>query len=180
MNRPLTYLIGPETALALFSVVLFWFCGRHNSGAGRDVVLMEKLIWLLPFIVTPIAFATIFVPGARTWWWLGRAILFAFIAILVCGGRLIEGLGSGAKGQDAAFILLVALGAFAVAPATAATGAMILAETKPGFGTWFQAHKTLGSILILLSALPIGVVLGVVVTFCSTVLLALYCEIFKR
>jgi hypothetical protein len=140
MNRPLSYLLGPEIALALFSVLLFWFCSRHNSGEGHDVAIMEKLIWMLPFIITPIAFATILAPDAKNWWWLGRSILFTYMAIFVCGYRLIHGLGSGAKGQDAAFILLIVLASVAIALATAVTGAMILAATKPGFANWFQAH----------------------------------------
>lgn len=68
MNRPLTYLLGPEAALALFSALLFWFCSRHNSGEGRDVVIMEKLIWALPLVITPIAFAMILAPDAKNWW----------------------------------------------------------------------------------------------------------------
>ncbi len=180
VNRLLTYLIGPETVLTLFSILLFWFCARHNSGAGRDVVIMEKLIWTMPFIVTPIAFATIFVPDAKNWWWLGRTIVFTYIAIMVCGYRLIEGLGSGSKGQDAALILLLAIGAVAIAIATAVTGAMILAATKPGFANWFQAHKVLGTLLTAFATIPIGVVLGLTATFVGTILLAFYVEVFKR
>lgn len=180
MNRPLTYLLGPEAALALFSVLLFWFCARHNSGEGRDVAIMEKLIWALPFLITPIAFATILAPDAKNWWWLGRAIGFTYIAIFVCGYRLIHGLGSGAKGQDAAFILLIVLASVAIALATAVTGEMILAATKPGFANWFQTHKFLGSFLTLLSAVPIGFAVGIVATVVFTVLLSFYCEVFKR
>ena len=180
MNRPLNYLLGPEPALALFSVLLFWFCSRHNSGEGRDVAIMEKLIWAIPFIITPIAFATIIAPDAKNWWWLGRAIVFTYITILVCGYRLVSGLGSGAKGQDVSLILLVVLGAVAIAIATAVTGGMILAATKPGFANWFQAHKILGTMLTALATVPIGVVLGLTATFLGTILLACYCEVFKR
>jgi hypothetical protein len=178
MNR--TYLIGPETALAVFTALLFLFCARHNSGAGRDVVIVEKLVWALPFILAPIAFATILAPGAKNWWWLGRAIGFTYIAIFVCGYRLIIGFGSGSKGQDAALILLVVTGSVAVAFATAVSGAMILTATKPAFANWFHAHKIVGSFLTLLSAVPIGFALGITMTFVGSILLALYCEIFKR
>jgi hypothetical protein len=57
---------------------------------------------------------------------------------------------------------------------------MILAATKSGFANWFQAHKFLGSFLTLLAAVPIGFILGITVTFCSAILLAFYCEVFKR
>ena len=180
MNRVLAYLLGPETAVALFSVGLFWFCARHNSGEGRDVALMEKLIWAIPFIITPIAFATILAPDAKNGWWLARAIVFSYIAIFVCGYRLIEGLGSGSKGQDAAMILLVALSSAAIAIGTAVTGAMILAANKPAFATWFQAHVFFGSFLTALSVVPIGFALGLATTVIGSVLLGLYVEVFKR
>ena len=180
MNRPLNYLLGPEAVLVVFSALLFWFCSRHNSGEGRDVALMEKLIWAIPFLITPIAFATIFAPKAKNWWWLGRAIGFTYIAIMVCGYRLIEGLGSGAKGQDVGLILLLMLGAVAIAIATAVAGAIILAATKPGFANWFHAHKILGSFLTALASIPIGVVLGLTATFLGAILLGIYVEVFKR
>lgn len=180
MNRPLTYLLGPETVLAVSTALLFWFCARHNSGEGRDVVILEKLIWAIPFILTPIAFATILVPGSKTWWWLGRAIVFGYLANFVCTYRLISGFGSGSKGQDAAMILAVVLASVAIAIASSTTGAMILAATKPGFATWFQAHRWLGLLLTVLSMIPMGFLLGIVVTVISTFLLAMYVEVFQR
>lgn len=180
MNRPLTILLGPEAVLVLFSVLLFWFCSRHNSGEGRDVALMEKLIWAIPFFIAPLSFATILLPDAKSWWWLGRAIVSTYIVIMICGYRLIEGLGSGSKGQDVGLILLLMLGAVAIAIATAITGAMILATTKPAFANWFHAHKFLGTILTALATIPIGVVLGATATFVGTILLAVYVEVFKR
>ncbi len=179
MNRNLTYFIGPEIVLALFSAILFWFCARHNSGEGRDLLLMEKLVMLLPLILVPLVFATIFVPGARSWWWLGRAVVLTFVMLLVCGGRLISGFGTGAKGQDGAFFMIIMFGAVAIALATAVTGAMILAELKPGFGDWFRARKFLASFLTLLSAVPIGFILGVTVALGFGAFIGFY-SAFKR
>ena len=56
MDRPLTYLLGPEAALTLATIVLYLFCARHNSGEGRDVAIMEKIVWMLPFLLAPFAF----------------------------------------------------------------------------------------------------------------------------
>lgn len=179
MNQNMTYIIGPESVLAVFCAATFWFCSRHNSGTGRDVELMEKLVMLLPFVVVPVVFATIFVPGAKSWWWLGRAIVLTFAVLMICGGRLISGFGMGAKGQDAAFILIIAFGIVGVALATSISGAMILAEHRPGFADWFRARKIMGSILTLLMTLPIGVVLGVTVCLGIGVLGGLY-SAFKR
>lgn len=180
MNRAINYLLGPEAVLAAATALLFWFCARHNSGEGRDVVTMEKLIWAIPFVLTPIAFATILAPDAKNWWWLGRAIGFTYIAILVCGFRLINGLGSGPKGQDVAMILLVVTASVAIAIASSITGTMILTETKPGFANWFHTHKLLGSFLAALATIPIGFGLGLTATITGTILLSFYVEIFKR
>lgn len=180
MNRSLTYALGPEGVLVLLSALLFWFCSRHNSGEGRDVALMEKLIWAIPFIITPISFSTILLPDAKNWWWLGRAIVFTYIAVMVCGYRLVEGLGSGAKGQDAALILLLTLGAFAIAIGTAVSGTMILSATKPAFAAWFRAHTILGPLITAVAVIPIGIVLGVVATFFGAIGLGLYVEISRR
>lgn len=169
MNRPLTYLVGPESVLTLLGLLVFWFCARHNSGERHDVDQLERLVWLLPFIVVPCAFATVFVPGAKTWWWLGRAIVPTFVLLIVCGIKIVDGFGSGAKGQDAALIIIITFGTLAVAFATAVTGAMILAANRPAFGEWFQARPVLGSTLTALAALPIGVVLGIVVTLAFSV-----------
>ena len=179
MNRNLTYVVGPELVLVLSAIVTYWFCSRHNSGEGRDVEIMTRLIWFVPFLIAPFVFATVCVPGAKSWWWLGRAILLTFIAVFVCGWRIIDGFGTGSKGQDGAVILLVILGSVAAALGTAVTGAMILAEARPGFATWFHAHKTLGSLLTLLSAVPIGFALSLAVTLVGALLLGIYAELFK-
>lgn len=163
MNRQLTYLVGPESVLTLLGLLIFWFCARHNSGERHDVDLLEKLVWLLPFIVVPCVFATVFVPGAKSWWWLGRAIVLTFVMLLVCGGKIVDGFGSGARGQDAALIIIATFGTVAVSLASAIAGAMILAANKPAFGEWFQARPVLGSMLTALAALPIGFVLGGVI-----------------
>jgi hypothetical protein len=160
MNRPLTYLLGPETVLTLLGLLVFWFCARHSSGERHDVDQLEKLVWLLPFIVVPCAFATVFVPGAKTWWWLGRAIVPTFVMLIVCGLKIVDGFGSGAKGQDAALIIIATFGTVAVSLASAVAGAIILAANRPAFGEWFQARPVLGSVLTALAALPIGAVLG--------------------
>lgn len=164
MNRFLTYFIGPETVLTAVTVALFWFCGRHNSGEGRDVRLMELILMWLPFALVPLAFATIFVPGAKTWSWLGRTVILTFLAMVICAVRLLEGFGTGAKGQDAGFILVVTFGGFTVAIGSVIAGAMILAAQKPGFATWFREHRIIGSILSVVSVVPLGFVYAFVVT----------------
>lgn len=179
MNRSLTFFVGPETVLALLSVAVFALCAWHNSGAGRDVLILEKVVMLLPFIVVPLVFATVFVPGAKNWWWLGRAIGFTFLMLMVCGCRLIAGFGTGAKGQDAAFILIMTFGLIGVSIATSICGAMILAETKPAFAEWFRGRKFIGSTLTLISAAPIGFLLGISATMIFGVVMGTW-SAFKR
>jgi hypothetical protein len=174
MNRQLTYFIGPETTLAILSAAVFWICARHNSGECRDIAIMEKLVMSLPFLVVPIVFATLFVPGAKTWWWLGRTIPLTFLMLMICSGRIISGFGSGAKGQDAAFIMVIIFGTIAVSLAASVAAAMILSETRPAFADWFRGRKILGSFLTLLSAVPIGAVLGIIVTVGVAIFAAAY------
>ena len=161
MNRFLTWWIGPEAVLGLVTAGVFWYCARHASGAGRDVELLEKLLMLLPFVVVPLVFATILVPGARNWWWLGRAVTFAFLGLMICAGRIIGGFGTGAKGQDAAFILVMVFAIVLVSLAASVSGAMILAETRPAFAEWFRMRRLLGVLLVVIAAVPAGFILGV-------------------
>lgn len=179
MNRPLAYLLGPEAVLAAVTGAVLWFCGRHSSGLGRDVELMEKLIWLLPLLVVPVAFATGFVPGARSWWWLARTLGCVFLALCLCGGRAIDGLGSGSKGQDAAMIIIFVFGLILVSLGIAVSGAMILCETRPGFAAWFQARRVIASILTLLAAVPVGFALGLVIIVAFSVGMGVF-SAFRR
>lgn len=180
MNRLPAYLLGPELVLLLCTAVTYWFCSRHNSGEGRDVEIMSRLVWTVPFIITPLVFATFLVPGSKSGWWLGRAIFWSFVAILVCGWRIIDGFGTGSKGQDGAVIILIMFDSVTVAIGVAITGALLLAANRPGFANWFQSHKVLGSFLTLLSAVPIGIALGFAVAAVGGILLGLYAEFTRR
>ncbi|MBE2213091.1 MAG: hypothetical protein IAE82_04400 [Opitutaceae bacterium] len=179
MNRATSLLAGPELVLALLTGAVFWFCARHDSGEGRDVQLCEKLLMLLPLFVVPAAFATVLLPGAKTWWWLGRAVVFTYVFMLVCAGRLIAGFGTGAKGQDAAFIMVLMFGTVLIAIGTAVTGALVLAENRPAFAAWFGARKILGSFLTAVATVPIGFGLGILATIAVTVVASL-ATAFKR
>ena len=179
MSRATSLLTGPELVLALLTGAVFWFCARHDSGEGRDVQLCEKLLMLLPLLVVPAAFATVLLPGAKTWWWLGRAVVFTYVFLLVGAGRLIAGFGTGAKGQDAAFIMVLIFGTVLIAIGTAVTGAMVLAENRPAFAAWFGARKILGSLLTAVATVPIGFALGIVATIAVTVVASL-ATAFKR
>lgn len=180
MYRLISFISNPEVVLLLSCVLLFLFCLQHNSGEGHDVELMEKLIWALPFILTPISFSTILATDAKSWWWLLRAIVFTYLAIFICGYQLISALGSGSKGQDVAFILLIVTGTVAIAIATAITSVMILSATQPAFAIWFHTHRALGILLVILSTVLVGCLLGLVTAFLGGILLGFYVEIFKH
>lgn len=161
MNRPLSILFSPAAVLAVITAAVFWFCARHPSGASRDVEVLERLVMGLPHLVGPVVFATVTVPGAKNWWWLGRAVGFTFIALCVGAGRMIAGFATGANGQDAEFIMVLAFGWILESLGIVIPGAMILGETRPAFADWFRHRRFFGSFLTLLSALPIGFGLGV-------------------
>lgn len=160
MTKKWLLILGPETVLLLAAAGVFWFCARHDSGEGRDLLVLERLVMVLPLAVVPLAFATVLVPGAQSWWWLGRAIVVTLAGLMICAGKIIAGFGSGAKGQDAAFVLVVVFGIALVSVGTAATGALILAANHAGFAEWFRVRRLLGCVLTMLAVLPIGVVLA--------------------
>ena len=164
MNRLLNLLLTPEIVLLVLTGCVWAFCARHASGEGRDVERMERLIMLLPWLVVPVVFATVLAPGARNWIWLTRAVTETFLMMVVCSGRIISGFGNGARGQDAAFLMTMIFGTVAVALATSAAGAYILAEVRPAFGAWFRTHWILAPALTLIASVPIGLVQGFVLT----------------
>ncbi len=176
MNRPLTYLLGPEAAMTLLTVLVFFFCARHFSYSSRDVDILERLMWLLPFIAAPLAYATIFVPGAKSWWWLGRANVALPVALLVCANKVANGFtapGSGPSAGVFGIFAVLCFGLIIAALANAVAGALILAEYKPAVAEWFRARRFIGCLLTALAAIPIGaamaagggVLLGIYVFF---------------
>lgn len=177
MNRPLSLLAGPELVLVGLTGAVFWFCSRHTSGGGRDVDALEKLAMLLPLLMVPPAFATVAFPGAKTWWWLGRTVVFTYVLLLACAGRVIAGFGDGAKGQDAAFIMILVFGTVLIAIGTTVACALILAETRPGFAAWFAGRKVLGSLLTAVATVPIGFALGLTATVAVALVASIYTSI---
>jgi hypothetical protein len=105
---------------------------------------------------------------------LGRTVLFTFIALFVCAGRAIAGFGEGAKGQDAAFMLVLVLSIAMVSLGVAIAGAMILGETHQTFADWFRTHKLGGLLVTLLSILPIGLGLGIIVSLITGIILGIW------
>lgn len=157
MNR--TYLIGPEVIMALFIALVFLFCARHYSYNSRDVDILERLMWLLPVMAVPLAYATFLVPGAHSWWWLGRVNVALFVALLVCGNKVVNGFvapGGGPSAGAYGIFAMLCFGLVFAALANAIVGALILAELKPGLNEWLRAHKFLGGLLTVLAAIPIG------------------------
>lgn len=179
MHRFLTYVLGPEAVVLAFNLAVFAFCARHASGEGRDLQLMERGLMLLPPLVAAAAFLTGAVPGALQWGWLARAIAASFLGNAILAWRLIEGFGTGAKGQDAAYILALCSTGMMAGLGTAIASALILSRSHPGFATWFQARPILGSVLTLASAIPIGLGLLLVAAFTGGIALGVI-SAFRR
>lgn len=161
MKRLLPVVLSPEIVLLGIATAVFAICERHGSGEGADLTLMERLVWLLPLLTMPPVFATVLTPGGRSWWWLARAVIFTFVMLGVCALRIVEGFGPGARGQDAALIIVLLLGVIAVSAGTAASGAFILASQRPAFDQWVRRRKVLATLAVLLAAVLIAIALGV-------------------
>ncbi len=179
MHRWLPIIVGPELVMLLINVAVYLFCARHTAGESRFVGVLEKLIWFLPVLATTAVFLTIFVPGAKTWWWLGRAIVVSVVGTMLFTYRMVEGFGSGARGQDAALILAFTFSGITAAIGTAVSLAMIYAAKNPAFADWFRMRPVIGSLLTLLAAVPIGFVLVLGLGAAAGVLMGLWFEFRK-
>lgn len=174
MNRAISILLAPETVLSALTGFVIWFSSRHASGHGGDAVELERLLGNLPWFIVPLSFATIWAPGARNWWWLGRTIVFTFVALCVGAERVIARLGTGAQGQDAALATVLLIGLGLVSVGTVLSIGLILSATRPGFTEWFRSHPILGSILGVFAVFPIGVGLGTLLTMCLAIVFWLW------
>lgn len=174
MSRSLTYLVGPEVVVLVAVLATQAVVARHGSGSGRDLRIVEQMVMALPPLVALAAFLTVLVPGARDWWWLGRAVVASFVGAGFIAARCISAFGAGAKGQDAAFIMAFVFTGAVVSVGVAVAGAMIKAATTPAFADWFRLRPVLGSFLTLLAAVPIGIGLLLVVGTTVGVVLGLW------
>ncbi|MFO1460742.1 MAG: hypothetical protein U1G08_15225 [Verrucomicrobiota bacterium] len=156
MNRSATWFLGPEVLLSALLAVIFGFCHRHGSGTGRDVDLAERFLMWLPFLAAPLAFSPLLLPSLRTWWGLGRILLALAVVLSVGSVKLIGAFGTGAKGQDAAFLMVLIFGTMLASVGTAVGGVVILAAERPAVHDWLRQHRLLGGFLTLLAAVPLG------------------------
>jgi hypothetical protein len=176
MNRLLSILLGPEAAMALLTAAVFFFCSRHYSYSSRDVDLLERLMWLLPVIAVPLAYATILVPGAKSWWWLGRVNIALFTALLISSTKVVNGFVAPGAGPSAGVYGIFTILCFALifaALANAGASALILAEHKPAFAEWFRERKMMACLVTALAAIPIGAAMA----FTFSLLLGAYVSV---
>ncbi len=179
MRRLLTYFIGPESVMLIVCAWVGWLCRQHPSGEGRDVEILERTLMLLPLWVVPLVFATVRVPGALCWAWLGRANVALIIGLMFCGYWLVCGFGSGSKGQDVGLLMVVGFGVILAGAGSTVTGAMILAAKKPEFAQWFSTHRFLGVLVVAASMIPISFVMCFVVVSLLGVLGGLWIELSR-
>ncbi|MBL9171993.1 MAG: hypothetical protein JNL10_00535 [Verrucomicrobiales bacterium] len=159
MNRLLTFLVGPESVLTGLTLVVYWFCARHGSYASRDVTILERTLWLLPFVAIALAYATFLVPGARSWSWLVRVNIALLIALVVGSVRIIDGFkepGTGPNGGAIGLLVVICLWILVGSLANSIAAAFLLAEHRPAWAQWFRERKILGGLLIVVSAVPMA------------------------
>ncbi len=158
MTRLASYLHSPELLLVLIGAGVFFYCSRHASYSDSDVTSLSHLMWLLPLVMVATVYATLWWPENRTWIWVGRATLALTVALLVCGWRVVSGFGapgSGPKGQDAGFILMLSLGLGLAAVGNAIAITLILRERRPAWDVWFESHPILGVLLTAVGVVPV-------------------------
>jgi hypothetical protein len=161
MIRLLPFLVGPETAMLLCTLGVYAICSRLPAGEPDAMRILERMVWLLPPLAVVLVFLTVLVPGNANWLWLARATLVSLVGPSIFVWRIVEGFGSGAKGQDAAFIIAFAFAAITASVGVSVAGAAILGQRTPAFAEWFRMRPLVGSLLVLASTVPIGIALVV-------------------
>ena len=172
MSRGLAILMAPELVVAVLIAVVFLVCARHHSYSDADVRVLERLLYLLPVVLVGAVFAGLYGTGLRTWGGLVRANLAVIVGLVVAGYRIVSGFGapgSGPKGQDAGFIVLLSLGLVLSTVANAVLGTVILRAQKPAVAEWYRDHAVAGPLLSVVSMVPILLVQIVAVTLVASV-----------
>ena len=172
MQRISIYLFSPEILLGLLNLGVILFCARHRTYSDSDVQALSCLAFLLPALAVLAGFALIFVPTPKTWGWLARANLETWATLLFCGFQIVSGFGapgSGPKGQDAGFILILSFGLCATALANAFSLSQIFRGSRTSWDTWLSSHPVAGFLAVGAGAVPVmfaqlllfGVLVGV-------------------
>ena len=182
MSRSLSLVTGPEAVLAALTAAVFLFCARHMSYGAADVRALERLVWLLPLMAVPLAFVTMRWTADHTWGWLVRVNVAVLTCLTVCAFRIVDGFGlpgSGPKGQDVGFILMVSLGVMFSAVGNAVCGAAILRTQQSAVAEWFRTHTVAGPVVTALATIPILLLQAIATGLVGGVLVMMFTA-FKR
>lgn len=177
MIRLLPLLIGPETVMLACTLGVYALCARLPTGEPDAIRILERMVWLLPPLAVVLVFLTLLVPGNANWLWLARATVVSLLGPSIFIWRVVEGFGSGAKGQDAAFIVAFVVAAITASAGVAIAAAAILGQRSPAFAEWFRMRPLVGSLLVLVSTVPIGIALVLGGSLVGGFLLGLYVAI---
>lgn len=163
MSRTLSILAWPETGMGLLTLAVFALCSRFGSYSDSDVRVLEKLMWILPFVIVSLGFLTLFLSGARSWSWLVRSNLAVQLSLMICAWRIVSGFGapgSGPKGQEAGFVVIVGFGFVAAAVVNTIYVTAFLRAQNTTVDAWYREHSVWGPVLTVLSFPPVVVTQG--------------------
>jgi hypothetical protein len=185
MSSILQQLLGPELAMTILVGVIWLVTAKATVGDPTVVHWAERAVWLMPIIAVALAFATLFWPHLGplvideplSWWRLGRTALVSIVGPCIAVWFIVHLFGSGAHGQDAAFIITLLIAGVFTSLGIAIGGAAILADRHEAFAEWFRMRPIIGSALTLIAALPIGIVLFFVTSFGGGMLIGLIMEL---
>ena len=116
MTRLLPYLFGPEIYWTLVCVLVKLATRRHLAPDPEITSWLDDHWGWLPFIFTPLAFTTFFVPDSGRWWLLLRIDLSTAIGLVVSAWIFTEGMTyhkpESGPGAGSALIAIPILGYF--------------------------------------------------------------------
>lgn len=183
MNRLLSFSTGPEVIMGLATLAVFAFSARYNSYSDADVRVLTRLLLVLPVLLVLLAFFGFYLPTiTRGWGGLVRINIAVQLALIVSSWRIVSGFaapGSGPAGQDAGFILALALGLGASAIANAIYISALLRAQRPALASWYQEHGVSGVLLTAFTTIPVFIA-ELVITGGLAVIAGIAAPLFKR
>jgi len=116
MTRLLPYLFGPELYWTLVCVLVKYATRRHLAPNPEITSWLDDHWAWLPFIFTPLAFASFLVPDSGRWWLLLRIDISTAIGLFVAAWIFCEGMTyhkpDSGPGAGSALIAIPILGCF--------------------------------------------------------------------
>jgi hypothetical protein len=128
MSRIVPYIFGPELYWVFICLLVRVVSKRGQAPTPAVTTWLDDHWAWLPFILTPLTFAFLFLPDAGRWWLLLRIDVAIFIGLFCATSLFVNGMvyhqPSSGPGAGSAYIAIPSLGCFFALVGTVITAAV--------------------------------------------------------